>query len=284
LAHKITAERVWRAWLIFASVSFYMLMAPFGYAFFALLARIPTRAPDKRAASLQALVWRAFSLFHAWMRWLRVLDYEPRLLRAQLPASGSFVVVANHPTLTDTTAILASVPRLCTAVRTDVFRKAWLKPLLSASQHFDAGEANPLGAEVMIEAAVRRLNQGFRVLIFPEGTRSPRRGMRRFGRAVFEAACRANVPIVAVYIEEEPAWLAKGGYSLFGPPAVLPVKRAELLGIFDPANFSRDSKRIRDYIEARYRERLMPARTLSAKLESQGQAQCAESSDSLPPA
>jgi 1-acyl-sn-glycerol-3-phosphate acyltransferase len=261
LDQRWNAARVLRLCIIVASVAFYALMAPFGYAFFAVYRLFPTRDPHQRTLFLQGIVWRAFNLIHAYLRLTRILDYDPRKLRAQLPEAGAYVVVANHPTMTDTPAILTSVPRLCTAVRADVYRRAWMRPLLEAAQHFDAGEGNPLGSETLIEAAVSRLRQGFRVLIFPEGTRSPRTGMHPFGRSAFEAACRAQVPIIAVYIEEEPRWLTKGGYTLFGPPAVLPVKRAELLGIFDPANFSRDSKRIRDYIEARYRERQNTAAT-----------------------
>jgi 1-acyl-sn-glycerol-3-phosphate acyltransferase len=251
-------ERWFRTLLVVASVSFYSLMAPFGYAFFAILSYVPTRAPARRALLLQAIVWRAFGLFHDWLRAVRILDFNPRALRAQLPG-GTYLLVANHPTLTDATALLATAPRLCTAVRSDVFRKPWLRPLLAASRHFDAGEGNPLGAEVMVNAAVARLAEGFRVLIFPEGTRSPRRGLRRFGRSAFEAACRANVPIVAVLIRERPEWLGKGGRPLFGPPAALPVKRLEVLKVLSPADFSGDSRQIRDYIEKIYRERLAVA-------------------------
>jgi 1-acyl-sn-glycerol-3-phosphate acyltransferase len=248
-------ERRLRTFLVVASVTFYTVMAPFGYAFFAALACIPSRFPARRAAALQTVVWRAFGLFHDWLRTVRILDFNPRQLRGELP-SGTYMVVANHPTLTDATALLSTLPRMCTAVRTDLFKKPWLRPLLSAAHHFDAGPENPLGAEVVVKAAQERLEQGFRVLIFPEGTRSPRGGLRRFGRSAFEAACRAHVPIVAVLIRETPGWLGKDGYPLFGPPAVLPVKRLEVLKILSPTDFSGDSRQIRDYIEAIYRERL----------------------------
>lgn len=244
-----------RTLLVIASVAFYAVMAPFGYAFFALLVRLPTRHPERRSRLLQHVVWRAFGLFHDWLRTARILDFDPRAARPQLPG-GTFVVVANHPTLTDATALLATVPNLCTAVRSDIFHKPMLRPLLAACRNFDAGVDNPLGAESVVDASVQRLKEGQRVLIFPEGTRSPPTGIRRFGRSAFEAAVRAQVPIVALLVEESPRWLSKGGLPLFGPPAVLPVKRLEVLRILNPADFSGDSRQIRDYIENLYRERL----------------------------
>jgi 1-acyl-sn-glycerol-3-phosphate acyltransferase len=252
-------ERRLRTFIVVASVSFYTLMAPFGYAFFALLAYLLRPFPELRASLLQKIVWRAFGLFHDWLRIARILDFDPRLIRAQLPA-GTYVLVSNHPTLTDATALLSALPQTCTAVRTDLYKKRSLRPLLAASHHFDAGPENPLGSQVVVDAAVERLGRGFRVLIFPEGTRSPRGGLRRFGRSAFEAACKAQVPIVAVLIRETPEWLGKGGYPLFGPPAILPVKRVEVLKILSPADFSGDSRKIRDYIETIYREKLaLPA-------------------------
>ena len=243
-----------RTSLIVFSVAIYTLLAPVGYALFTLLVRIPTRTPERRARCLQRVVGAAFSGFHHWLRWLRILDFDPRPLRNQLP-SGPFVVVANHPTLTDATAVLSAVPNLCTAVRSDLFHKPSLQPLLSGAGHFDAGTDNPLASLGLLEHAVERLHQGFRVLIFPEGTRSNLFGLRRFGRSAFEAATRARVPIVALLITERPTYLAKGG-RLFGPPSELPVKRLKVLEIIDPSHFSEDTRALRDYVEASYRQAL----------------------------
>lgn len=247
-------QRWVRTSLIVFSVAIYTLLAPVGYALFALLVRIPTRVPERRARRLQAIVRAAFSGFHHWLRWLRIVDFDPRPLRSQLP-DGPFVVIANHPTLTDATAVLSAIPDLTTAVRSDLFNKRSLRPLLAGSGYFDAGSENPLGSVSLLEQAVARLQQGFRVLIFPEGTRSDRAGLRRFGRSAFEAASRARVPIVALLITEHPPYLAKGG-RLFGPPSQLPVKRLKVLEIMDPSHFSEDTRALRDYVEASYREAL----------------------------
>ncbi len=244
--------RWYRLALIFVSVSFYTAMAPFGYALFALWSLFPTRDRWHRARQVQGIVRRAFGLFHDWARFSGIVDFNHRGLAQQLP-DGPCIVVANHPTLTDTTAMVASVPNLCLSVRHDVYKKGFLRPLLAQAGHFDAGPENPLGSGSMLESIVARVRDGFRVLIFPEGTRSPPQGVYRFGRSAFEAACEAGVPLVAVLIREQPTYLAKGS-GLFGPPAALAVKRLEVLKILDPADFFGDSRRLRDYVEGLYRE------------------------------
>ncbi len=61
-----------------------------------------------------------------------------------------------------------------------------------------------------MQQALRKLESGRSVLIFPEGTRSPARGLHRFKSGVFEIALRARVPIVPILITCEPPTLKKG--------------------------------------------------------------------------
>jgi hypothetical protein len=65
------------------------------------------------------------------------------------------------------------------------------------------------GAATLHEAQ-KRLDDGDGVLIFPEGTRSPRRGMNGFRRGAFELATRAQVPLWPMFISCEPPALARG--------------------------------------------------------------------------
>ena len=240
--------------LVALSLAIYTALAPFGYALFALIALLPARSPQKRARRLRHVVRSAMGLLHGWMRLTRLLDFRPSELSRQLPA-GPYVVVANHPTLTDSTALLSAIPDVCTAVRTDLFNRRSLRPLLAACGHFDAGPTNPLGGARFLDQAVKRLGMGLPVLVFPEGTRSPRGGLGHFGRSAFEAACRAGVPVVAILIRENPEFLAKG-QGLFGHPAAVPEKRAQVWRVLSPGDFSEDSRRMRDYVESEYRQAL----------------------------
>lgn len=244
---------------------FYASMAPFGYALFALVGASPWPRMQYRARFLQGVVRTAFRGLHAYLRLIGFLRYTPR--DHCPPDVGACVIIANHPTMTDSLAILASIPRVCTAVRADLYDKYWLRPLLKGCGHFSAGTSNPLSGLGVIAGSVERLTQGFRVLLYPEGTRSPvEGGLRPFGRSAFEAACTANVPVVALLVRENPSWLAKGA-PLSVPKEGTAVKTVQLLKVVRPEDFLGDSRLMRDYVEALYREALglRPAKPAGTK-------------------
>ena len=116
-----------------------------------------------------------------------------------------------------------------------------------------------LGAERLLDAGVERLRDGFRVLVFPEGTRSPVGGLGPFFRSPFELACRAGVDIVPIEIRMEPPWLGKGS-SLTRPPATPPRVHLEVLPRISPAEYGNDSRSLMAAVEAMYRTRLASTR------------------------
>ncbi|MCA9707285.1 MAG: 1-acyl-sn-glycerol-3-phosphate acyltransferase [Myxococcales bacterium] len=243
-------KRLYRTVMVVVSLLTYGAMGPFGYVAFTLLAVIPTRDPVARAHRLQGIMRRAFALLHHWMRWVGLLDYDPRSLRGKVP-EGRCIVISNHPALHDVTTIMSAVPRLCTAVNRRTFHRWWLRPLLEQAGQFSGGSHGLLGTGSVLESAAERLRQDFRVLVFPEGARSPRGQLRPFARGAFEIACREDVPIVPILIRAEPLWLTRGDRFL-RPPAELPAKRLEVLRTLQPAAFAHDSRAMRDYAEAMY--------------------------------
>jgi hypothetical protein len=75
--------------------------------------------------------------------------------------------------------------------------------------------------------------------------------LHRFGRAAFEIACRARVPVVSVAIRCEPIWLSKE-VTLFHPPHELPRLQLLNLATDDPARVDYDSRRLRMTVERRF--------------------------------
>lgn len=242
--------------LVFLSLASYAGMAPFGYLGFAVFASIPYVSPLRRARIVQGIVRRAFALTHSWMRVMGVVHYRAAALRPLLPP-GPHVIVANHPTLTDTTAIMASVPQVCAVVRADLYSRPLLGALFRAARYLDAGGKGVQAAAHWMEGARLRLSEGFSLLVFPEGTRSPRHGHRAFGRVAFELSCQSQVPVLALLIREEPRWLGKGG-RFFPLPRDTARKTIEVLGVFQPQNYDSDSRALRSAVEAAYGERLGP--------------------------
>jgi 1-acyl-sn-glycerol-3-phosphate acyltransferase len=197
-----------RLLLVAVFLGFYFLMAPFGYSAFLLLHLFPARDPDRRARLLQAIMRGAFALMHRTLRLIGLLDFDPRSLRGKLP-DGPCVVVANHPSLVDVAAIMSAARDVTTAVKSTLYNKWWLRPLVSDAALFEGSRGDPLDVGRVVEAGVERLHRGFRVLVFPEGTRSPKGSTHTFSRAAFEIACKAKVPIIPIVIHYAPRWLTK---------------------------------------------------------------------------
>ena len=208
----------------------------------------------ERVRRAHALITRGFAQFHAIMRAFRLLEYDPRAVRVALP-DGPCVLVCNHPTLIDVTATCAAIGSCCTVVRGDLFGNVFLGRILRSAWHIDAGDGASMAGAAVVQGGLDRLAAGFRVLIFPEGTRSPAGWIRRFRRGAFEIACRADVPLVPLFLACTPPALAKG-LPWYAQPKRLVFYAIEPLGVFRPSDFGGDARRLARHVQAMYRARV----------------------------
>lgn len=202
------------------------------------LARFPLRHRPaiERVRRCQDIVGRGFRVFIASMRAVRLVDFQPRRVTFELP-DGPFLMIANHPTLIDVTAVMAVHPRICCVAKTELFKSPLVGRLLRYGGHIEGGDVGSMEGAAVVQEALERLEGGQSVLIFPEGTRSPAYGLRRFKPGVFEISLRARVPVVPVLITCDPPTLLKGQpwYALPKRTAAyditqLPTVRAGSLG------------------------------------------------------
>jgi len=238
-----------RAWRIFGAalvISTYFVASPVAYVAFAILGAVPTRDPIARARRLQFVMMCGFRLMHAVLRWLWILDFGPRNVEGEIPSSPC-VLVANHPTLTDISAMLATERNLVFPVKPDLFRSFWARPLLAQAHHFEGAGPDAFTAGQVIDDAVERIARGYRVIIFPEGTRSPANGMHPFGRTAFEVAVRAGVPVVPIVITCTPRWLTKN-HGFLNPPVEVPRLRLRALPAVTPEQAGSSSRTLRDIV------------------------------------
>ncbi len=146
------------------------------------------------------VLFRCYRSFLGVLRVTGLARYTRPESLPELP-DGAFVVVANHPTLIDVLFILGTIPDVCCCVNPRLFRSFFVGPLLRHGGHVPPE----------LDAIVGRLKDGVPMLIFPEGTRSPRHGLNRFKRGAVTAALDAGgVPIVPVFLTCEPPTLMKG--------------------------------------------------------------------------
>ena len=189
----------------------------------------------------------AFHLFHFTMKTLRLYHRrtDASALRADgIPASQPCVIVSNHPTLCDVTSISSLFPNIVAIARPSLANNPLLRPLVRAMGYI------PVGIH-MLRDAEARLNMGFDVLIFPEGTRTPLGGpLHPFHRGAFELAARAKVPIVLVTLTCVPPALTKR-LPIWKHPDHMAVNTVTPFGSIVPSAPSRETARV---VEQRYRD------------------------------
>ena len=231
-------------------LSIYFCLAPFGYVAFSVLHQLPSSDPAARARRLRGIIRRAFTLLHDTMRFCGLMNFR---IVGTLP-DGPAVLVANHPTLLDVTSVMAAFPDVTTAIKPSIFGRFWFRGLFEDAGFF-SGAHTPFELGEVVDAGVDSVNAGCRVLMFPEGTRSPRHGLHAFGRTPFEIACRANVPVVPLVIRCRPVWMSKE-VPIISVPDNTAEFQLEALDPVDPKDLGLSSRRLRDVIERRIRENL----------------------------
>ncbi len=217
----------------------------------------------ERARELDRFFMTCYRWAVEFMAKLGLLRYRLPELPADLPPQP-WVIVANHPSLLDVLFIKAALPGVVVLVKAALFKEPALKRILVTHGDF-AGldkQDQRIGETSVLDTFVERLAAGRSVLVFPEGTRSPAWRLRRFRRGAAEAAIRAGVPIVPVFVLNDPPVLKKGD-KWYDMPSRVPVFELEVLEPIDTKG--RDSKSVTAEIRDRLAERLEAARLRSVE-------------------
>jgi 1-acyl-sn-glycerol-3-phosphate acyltransferase len=221
-----------------------------GWLWFPLIGLWPG-SPAAKMRRAQRTVRRGFRLFHASMRAMRLYDCKSTrgVARPDGVAAGTPVVlVANHPTLCDTTAIVSLFPDVVTVSGLAYSRSPLIGRALRTCGFV------PVGTH-MIQDCEERLRMGFDLLIFPEGTRSPVGGLQPFHRGAFEIAARARVPVVLLKLTCVPSALSKR-LPIWKHSDRTAVLTIEPIDVIHPADLGRDSRARARAIEQRFRDLL----------------------------
>ncbi|MBK9071559.1 MAG: polysaccharide deacetylase family protein [Myxococcales bacterium] len=214
--------------------------------------------PGTRAQKLgrcQRVIRRCFSLFHGYMRVCRLVDVVPLgpLPPPAEPTRGR-ILVANHTTLIDMTAIIATYPNVICVAKSSYANSALVGRVLRLAGFVAAG-TDLHGHHDMLAQCAERLRLGFDVLIFPEGTRSPPGGLQPFHRGAFEIACKNAVEVVHLHMTASPPALSKGLPFWRHPDRVcrLAIRPATVV---EPEQFQGNSRAMARAAEAQFREYL----------------------------
>lgn len=101
------------------------------------------------------------------------------------------VIAANHPSLIDVVLITALIPRTLYVAKSSLLRNPFMATIVRHT-------SLPVD-EHLPEAVVPYLSNGWNVLVFPEGTRSPiEGGMHPFHRGVAQLILRTGAPLICL--------------------------------------------------------------------------------------
>jgi 1-acyl-sn-glycerol-3-phosphate acyltransferase len=128
--------------------------------------------------------------------------------------SGPVIVIANHSSHLDTPLILNALParlahRTAVGAAADYFFDARWRASLTALA-FNAFPVERSGAKRRKMLAPQLLDEGWSILIYPEGTRSQDGWMRSFRLGAAQLACHHQVPVIPVAIRGAYAAMPRG--------------------------------------------------------------------------
>ncbi len=216
---------------------------------------IPVSWVLNRVAGEKPRVERAARVgFGWWLEFMGVLGLVRSVPSRGVVLPGPCVVVANHPGLFDVLFLIRDIPSLSVLVKTGLARKLPLGPVLKALEYVlvpDYDHVNPLDTA---EETLEKIQKGRKVLLFPEGTRSPSGSLRTFRTGAFKIARMTGVPIQPVLVRNTPPFMPKE------EPWYLPPRRTSLLELefWEPLPPPKKGEE-RDFarrLEQRYREAL----------------------------
>ncbi len=195
-------RRLWRACCAVVGFAVFGVLATLlSCVVFPLDRRLRPRGADLRA---QRILHRSARLYLRVVEALSIMAVEVRDRERLCPGAGR-VIVANHPTLFDVILLCALLPQMDCVVSPAWARHAFLRGLIDA-----AGYVRGDGSLAVVRECTRRLREGRSLLVFPEGTRSPRGGLGAFHRGAAYLALVSGAPLVPVLIRCQPPIQTKG--------------------------------------------------------------------------
>ena len=205
------------------------------------------RATGRRLG--RAAISRGYALFWWVARGSGLLRIDAGALDTLAQEPG-LIVVANHPSMLDALLLVARLPRSACIMKASLMRNPFLGPGARLARYIRNDSATG-----MVRLAVRDLQDGGQIVMFPEGTRTTHAPLNPFRPGFTLIAKRAGVPIQTVFIDTDSPYLGKHWPLWRLPP--LPIVFTLRLGRrFAPAH---DAGAQLQEIEAYYSAAMQPA-------------------------
>lgn len=171
---------------------FFALFLP--WTLFVIITGVPLSFIKADYLHSYARFWARVSLLFAGVR-LEIIGEE------HLLTSGPVIYMANHQSNFDILALFAGLPvQFRWLAKKELFRVPLFGFAMHRTGYIPIDRSDRQKAKDGMAVAVRRINEGTSVVIFPEGTRSPDCELLPFKRGGFLLALQAQVPVMPVAI------------------------------------------------------------------------------------
>ncbi|MCC6641529.1 MAG: 1-acyl-sn-glycerol-3-phosphate acyltransferase [Deltaproteobacteria bacterium] len=161
-----------------------------------------SRDADRAERRVQRLLQRSFSAYFRIVEALGLVrlrcEGADRLLEPGL------LVVANHPSRLDAIALIRFMPQADCIVKRAYFDNPLFRIIVRSAGYIPNDDGRAL-----VAACTRQLLRGRTVLVVPEGTRSPHRGLAPMQRGAAHIALESGRDLLPVTVRCEPPSLGK---------------------------------------------------------------------------
>ena len=158
---------------------------------------------NERQLRVQGVVNQTYARFMRLMSGLGLMRY--RAFGLERLREPGVLVVANHPTLIDVVAVLGEMPSADCITKLGNAQNPFMGGVIAA-----AGYIINTGGQSIVDTCAARLAQGRSLVVFAEGTRSPKGGLGPFHRGAAYIAMASGRPLLPVVATCDPPTLMRG--------------------------------------------------------------------------
>lgn len=160
--------------------------------------------------------------------WLRIsCGVRYQLKGTENLSNESVVLLANHQSSWETLLFYQLIYPIAPILKKELLKIPFWGWALRLMKPIAIDRSKPrLAGKSLMDQGVKRLNQGFSIIIFPEGTRSSVGVIKPFSRGGAKLAIAANKPVLPVALDAGKCWPPKGFRKY---PGLITVQFGELI-------------------------------------------------------
>lgn len=159
------------------------------------------------------------------------------------------VIIANHTSFLDILAIGMLHPKISFMVSDWVYNSPVFGRVVRYADFYPASQGVEASAEILKE----KIDQGYSLMVFPEGTRSTTNKVRRFHKGAFYLAEMFNLDILPVMIHGNSEINPKGSFIIRdGAVTIKILNRISPSDFEESENYSQKTREVQDFFRSEF--------------------------------